>query len=183
MAVSGQEPDRTTAKLQSGLRFGLSGKLLLLTIPLILIVEILIYVPSIANFRVNRLNDRLAAASTAALVLDAAPSGMVPDVLARQILASIGARAVAIKSGSQRRLLAAADMPQKIDHDVDMREIGVGSAIVDAFRVMLDSGDEVVRILGPGARAADSSSKWWSTKSRCAMRCSVSRATCCCCRW
>ena len=149
MAVSGQEPDRTTAKLQSGLRFGLSGKLLLLTIPLILIVEILIYVPSIANFRVNRLNDRLAAASTAALVLDAAPSGMVPDVLARQILASIGARAVAIKSGSQRRLLAAADMPQKIDHDVDMREIGVGSAIVDAFRVMLDSGDEVVRILGP----------------------------------
>ena len=32
------------------------------TIPLILIVEILIYVPSIANFRVNRLNDRLAAA-------------------------------------------------------------------------------------------------------------------------
>lgn len=136
-------------KPQPGLRFGLSGKLLLLTIPLILIVEILIYVPSIANFRVNRLNDRLAAASTAALVLDAAPSGMVPDALARQILASIGARAVAIKSGQQRRLLAAADMPKKIDHDVDMREIGVGSAIIDAFRVMLDSGDEVMRILGP----------------------------------
>ncbi|MES2602887.1 MAG: HAMP domain-containing sensor histidine kinase [Pseudomonadota bacterium] len=137
------------AKPQPGLRFGLSGKLLLLTIPLILIVEILIYVPSIANFRVNRLNDRLAAANTAALVLDAAPSGMVPDALARQILASIGARAVAIKSGQQRRLLAAADMPAKIDHDVDMRAIGVGSAIVDAFRVMLDSGDEVMRILGP----------------------------------
>lgn len=149
MAVSGQEPDRTMAKPQPGLRFGLSGKLLLLTIPLILIVEILIYVPSIANFRVNRLNDRLAAANTAALVLDAAPSGMVPDALARQILASIGARAVAIKSGQQRRLLAAADMPAKIDHDVDMRAIGVGSAIVDAFRVMLDSGDEVMRILGP----------------------------------
>ncbi len=137
------------AKPPPGLRFGLSGKLLLLTIPLILIVEILIYVPSIANFRVNRLNDRLAAANTAALVLDAAPSGMVPDALARQILASIGARAVAIKSGQQRRLLAAADMPKKIDHDVDMREIGVGSAIFDAFRVMLDSGDEVMRILGP----------------------------------
>ncbi|MDZ4367072.1 MAG: sensor histidine kinase, partial [Afipia sp.] len=56
MAVSGQEPDRTMAKPPPGLRFGLSGKLLLLTIPLILIVEVLIYVPSIANFRVNRLN-------------------------------------------------------------------------------------------------------------------------------
>lgn len=149
MAVSGQEPDRTMAKLRTGLRFGLSGKLLLLTIPLILIVEILIYVPSIANFRVNRLNDRLAAASTAALVLDAAPSGMVPDALARQILASIGARAVAIKSGSQRRLLAAADMPAKIDHDIDMRDMNAWSAIVDAFQVMLDSGDEVMRVLGP----------------------------------
>ena len=149
MAVSGQEPDRTLAKLRPGPRFGLSGKLLLLTIPLILIVEILIYVPSIANFRVNRLNDRLAAASTAALVLDAAPSGMVPDALARQILASIGARAVAIKSGSQRRLLAAADMPAKIDHDIDMRDTSAWSAIVDAFQVMLDSGDEVMRVIGP----------------------------------
>lgn len=150
MAASGAEPGLTTAtRPQPGLRFGLSGKLLLLTIPLILIVEILIYVPSIANFRMNRLNDRLAAANTAALVLDAAPSGMVPDALARQILASIGARAVAIKTGKQRRLLAAADMPTKIDHDVDMREMNAWSAIVEAFQVMLDSGDEVMRVLGP----------------------------------
>jgi signal transduction histidine kinase len=149
MAVSGQDADRTDGRSQQGLGFGLSGKLLLLTIPLILIVEILIYVPSIANFRVNRLNDRLAAASTAALVLDAAPSGMVPDALARQILSSIGARAVAIKSGQQRRLLAAADMPQKIDHDIDMRDVSAWSAIVDAFQVMLDSGDEMMRIIGP----------------------------------
>ena len=60
-------------------RLGLSGKLLLLTIPLAMIAGMLIYVPAIANFRVNRLNDRLAAANTAALVLDAAPSGMVPE--------------------------------------------------------------------------------------------------------
>ena len=66
-------------------RLGLSGKLLLLTIPLVMIAEILIYVPAIANFRMNRLNDRLAAANTAALVLDAAPSGMVPESLARQL--------------------------------------------------------------------------------------------------
>ena len=36
-----------------------------------MIAEVLIYVPSIANFRLNWLNDRLAAAHTAALVLDA----------------------------------------------------------------------------------------------------------------
>src|SRR5712671_7850585 len=108
-------------------RLGLSGKLLLLTIPLIMIAGMLIYVPAIANFRMNRLNDRLAAANTAALVLDAAPSGMVPESLAREILTSIGARAVAIKMGQHRRLLASADLPASIDHDVDMRNITVWS--------------------------------------------------------
>ena len=70
-------------------------------------------------------NDRLAAAHTAALVLDAAPSGMVPESLARQILDSIGARAVAMKMGTQRRLLAVSDMPPTIDHDIDMRDMSV----------------------------------------------------------
>ena len=114
----------------------------------------LIYVPAIANFRVNRLNDRLAAANTAALVLDAAPSGMVPDSLARQILGSIGARAVAIKMGQQRRLLASADLPPQIDHDIDMRTMTVWSAIVDAFEVMLESGNQAIRIVGPAPGGA-----------------------------
>ena len=39
-------------------RFGLSGKLLLLTILFVMIAEVLIYVPSIANFRLNwRMSD------------------------------------------------------------------------------------------------------------------------------
>jgi signal transduction histidine kinase len=144
--------DQATAQNQRPkptLRLGLSGKLLLLTIPLVMIAGLLIYVPAIANFRMNRLNDRLAAANTAALVLDAAPSGLVPDSLARQILTSIGARAVAIKLGQQRRLLASADLPASIDHDVDMRAMTVWSAIVDAFEIMLEHGDQTIRVVGP----------------------------------
>ncbi len=135
-------------------RVGLSGKLLLLTIPLVMIDGMLIYVPAIANFRMNRLNDRLAAANTAALVLDAAPLGMVPESLSRQILTSIGARAVAIKMGQQRRLLASADLPAQIDHDVDMRKISVWSAIVDAFEIMLETGNQSIRVVGPAPGGA-----------------------------
>src|SRR6201996_7571630 len=130
-------------------RLGLSGKLLLLTIPLVMIAEVLIYVPSIANFRLNRLNDRLAAANTAALVLDAAPLGMVPESLARQILTSIGARAVAIKMGQQRRLLASADLPTAIDHNIDPRAMTVWDAISGSFQMMLESGNQVIRVVGP----------------------------------
>ena len=134
---------------------GLSGKLLLLTFPLVMIAGMLIYVPAIANFRMNRLNDRLAAANTAALVLDAAPYGMVPDSLARQILHSIGARAVAIKMGQQRRLLASAGLPAAVDHDVDMREMTAWSAIVESFETMLETGNETIRVIGPATGEAE----------------------------
>ncbi len=142
------EKARPSRLLPQG-RLGLSGKLLLLTIPFVMIAEVLIYVPAIANFRVNRLNDRIAAANTAALVLDAAPSGLVPDSLARQILGSIGARAVAIKMGQQRRLLASAELPSAVDHDVDLRTMTAWSAIVGAFETMLEGGNETIRVIGP----------------------------------
>ena len=111
MPATDDQPIPEAPRPVSPRRLGLSGKLLLLTIPLVMIAGLMIYVPAIANFWMNRLNDRLAAANTAVLVLDAAPLGMVPDSLARQILSSVGARAVAIKTGQHRRLLASADMP------------------------------------------------------------------------
>jgi len=149
VSVTEQPPTTEQPRPQPTRRLGLSGKLLLLTIPLVTIASMLIYVPAIANFRINRLNDRLAAANTAALVLDAAPLGYVPDSLAREILTSIGARAVAIKMGQQRRLLASADLPAAIDHDVDLRNMSVWSAIVDSFEVMLESGNQAIRVVGP----------------------------------
>src|SRR4051812_7593 len=104
-------------------RLGLSGKLLVLTVLFVMIAEVLIYVPSIASFRLAWLQDRLSAAYTAVLVLEAAPSGLVPDTLSRQILDSIGARAVAMKTEHQRRLLAVSNMPPSVDHEVDARAV------------------------------------------------------------
>jgi len=144
-----EQPTTEALRPKPPRRLGLSGKLLLLTIPLVMIAEVLIYVPSMANFWMNRLNGRLAAANTAALVLDAAPSGMVPDSLAREILHSIDARAVAIKMGQQRRLLASTGLPQAIDHDVDMRSLTVWSSIVDSFEMLLETGNQAIRVIGP----------------------------------
>jgi len=151
------EPVQTvTAPTRAGRRrrIGLSGKLLFLTILFVMVAEILIYVPSIANFRLNWLNDRLAAAHTAALVLDAAPSGMVPESLAKQILDSIGARAVAMKMGNQRRMLAAYNVPSSIAQSIDMRDIQWWRAIRNAFDTLLycKPGD-VMRLVGPAPMA------------------------------
>jgi len=136
-------------------RLGLSGKLLILTVLFAMVAEVLIFGPAIANFRLNWLNDRLAAAHTAALVLDAAPSGMVPESLARQILASIGARAVAMKMGTQRRLLAVSDMPPKVDHEIDMRTVTWYRALYDAFGALFDTQKEVIRVIGAAPMGGD----------------------------
>src|SRR5215813_4621657 len=130
-------------------RLGLSGKLLLLTLLFVMIAEVLIYVPSVANFRLNWLSDRLSAAYTAALVFETAPSGMVPDTVARQILDSIGARAVVLKMGQQRRLLAASEMPPAVNHEIDMRDMSWHRAIIEAFDTLVCADADVMRVMGP----------------------------------
>jgi signal transduction histidine kinase len=130
-------------------RLGLSGKLLVLTVVFVMMAEVLIYVPSIANFRLNWLNDRLSAAYTAALVFETAPDGMVPEKVARQILDSIGARAVALKMGQQRRLLAVSDMPPAINQDIDMRNMSWHRAIIEAFETLFCAETDVMRVVGP----------------------------------
>jgi signal transduction histidine kinase len=130
-------------------RFGLSAKLLVLTILFVMIAEVLIYVPSVANFRIVWLKDRLATAYTAALVLEAAPNGVVSDTLAQEILNSIGARAVAIKMGTRRRMIAVDDMPPPVAATYDMRNIYVFDAIVDAFATMLNAKKDMMRVVGP----------------------------------
>jgi signal transduction histidine kinase len=130
-------------------RLGLSAKLLVLTIMFVMIAEVLIYVPSIANFRLGWLRDRLAAAHTAALVLEAAPSGMVPETLARQILDGVGAKAIALKMGHTRRLLAVSDAVSPTVNEYDMREMAPIPAIINAFRTLLGRDGDLIRVVGP----------------------------------
>src|SRR6516165_5671717 len=154
-----QPSSRQSADAPAALRrlaFGLSGKLLALTLLFVMMAEVLIYVPSVANFRLNWLHDRLSAAYTAALVFETAPGGMVPDAVARQILDSIGARGVALKMGQQRRLLAVSDhMPPAINHDIDMRSMTWHRAIVEAFQTLFCADTDVMRVMGPAPMGGD----------------------------
>jgi len=127
-------------------RLGLSDKLLVLTILFVMIAEVLIYVPSIANFRLNWLSDKLSDAHTAALVLEATTE--VPDEVAKRVLDSIGAHAVAMKMGQARRLLMVGDMPPSVDHDIDLRDVSWPYAIYHAFGTLLSMQNRVIRVLG-----------------------------------
>ena len=54
-----------------------------------------------------------------------------------------------MKMGQQRRLLAVAEMPPAIHHDIDMRDMSWYRAIIDAFDTLLCSDDDVMRVVGP----------------------------------
>jgi signal transduction histidine kinase len=138
-------------------RFGLSGKLLVLTILFVMIAEVLIYVPSIANFRLSWLSDRVAVARTVALVLYATPEDRrLPDELVQQVLSNLGAKTVAMKMGNQRRLLAVNDMPQAIHHDVDLRDPSPIRAVWDALDVLFFCSDgDILRVVGPAPMGGD----------------------------
>ena len=150
------------------LRFGLSGKLLLLTILFVMLAEVLIYVPSIANFRLTWLADRLAVARTVAIVLDAKAEDVaslgenekekfkLPDKTIQEILDNLGAKTVAIKMGSQRKLLAVNDMPEQIHHDVDLRQNTMVHAVWRAIDVLLfGSNTDIMRVVGAGPPGTD----------------------------
>ncbi|MEZ5843291.1 MAG: HAMP domain-containing sensor histidine kinase [Hyphomicrobiaceae bacterium] len=90
-------------KLWLGL--GLPAKLLVLTLLFVMLAEVLIFVPSVANYRVKWLTDRLTAARLAAIAADAVPDGRVPDNVRRELLASTQVMSVAIKRDERRRMV------------------------------------------------------------------------------
>ncbi len=128
-------------------RVGLSGKLLLLTILFVLLAEVLIYVPSIANVRTMWLKDRAATARLAVLALDATPDNMVPQELAKRLLDGAGATAVAVKFGNTRRLLSVSEMPPAVQDSIDLRDYSYLASIMDAFATLATGGNRTIRVL------------------------------------
>ncbi|MGL4637569.1 MAG: sensor histidine kinase [Beijerinckiaceae bacterium] len=131
--------------------FGLSSRLLVLTILFVMLAEVLIFVPSIANFRNSWLNDRLAAARTAALVLEAAPDDALPEQLVKDLLMSVGAETIALRIKGTRRLLAINEMPPMVSAMTDMRQTNAFRSIVDSFQTMLRSGKDALGVIGNAA--------------------------------
>src|SRR5579871_2687219 len=132
-------------------RLGLSGRLFALTVCAIMLAEVVFYVPSVANQRLGWLNDRLAAARTAALVFRAAPEkeDAVPDWLQMRILDSIGARMLAMKVEQKRRVLVSMEIKQQIRQDVDLRDTSMVGSIIGAFDTLLFAKDtDIMRVVG-----------------------------------
>ena len=86
-----------------------------------MLAEVLIFVPSVANFRITWLTDRLTGAQLAALAAEAGPAAAVPDQLRTELLRTAQVRAVALKRNNERRLVLPPDSASPIDATYDFR--------------------------------------------------------------
>ena len=126
----------------------LSARLLVLTIAFVMLAEILIYAPSIANFRINWLTDQADSAHLAVLALEAAPAELISEDLKAQLLTRAQAYAVVLKR-SDRRLLLYTAPPPPVNVTVDLRSQSLLGNIGAAFATMRRIGDPTLRLISP----------------------------------
>jgi len=105
-------------------RLGLSAKLLLLTLLFVMLAEVLIFVPSVANFRISWLGDRLTAARLAALATEDRREGSVPDPLRTELLRTAQVRAVSWLRNNQHTLVLPPDQKEEINARYDLTSEG-----------------------------------------------------------
>lgn len=150
---------RLKAWLVQPRRLGLPGKLLMLTTGFVMLAEVLIFVPSVANYRVGWLSDRLTAAELAALAAGAIPGGAIPAPLRSELLRTAEVKAVALRRNGQRRLVLPAERTMVIDDYYDLRVpadegwlAGFSRRLAlnaDALVAFFHSGERTLRVTGP----------------------------------
>ncbi len=139
--------DPAQRRLPAGL-YGLSARLLVLTVAFVMLAEFLIYSPSIARYRLDWLEGRIASAHLAALSLEATPDHMVSETLKAELLDHAGAHAIIIaKPGDVRRVLTV-DMPPHADATFDLREGGPLGLIAEAYMTLFGDGARTLRVIG-----------------------------------
>jgi signal transduction histidine kinase len=142
------------AAAQRSVRFGLASRVLVLLVAFVMLAEVAIYLPSIANFRNDWLRDRLSSAYTAALVFEAG-SDMVPDKLKNAILRSVGAKVIVLKMRDSRHLLAVSDMPRHVDDTYDLRSWTDWDAITAAFQTLTQGDGRILTVVGDAPMGAE----------------------------
>jgi len=124
----------------------LSGRLLILTTIFVMLAEILIFVPSIARFRVEYMMNRLERAQIASLTLLA--SEMIDPALEAELLRTAEVFNVVLRRDEMRQLVLSSPMPQAIKATYDLRDASAMMLIRDAFIQLADTDDGVIRVIG-----------------------------------
>jgi signal transduction histidine kinase len=143
---------KTQPSVITGRFSSLSSQLIVTIIGVILLVEIVVYLPSLASFRSTWLEDRLRVGVVAARVLDAVPDVMaLPSSLTDRLLNSAGANAIVYRREGQSQMIELADpvMPDVVV-TADLRLRDLPTQIGGALDTLLAGPGRTMRVIGVG---------------------------------
>ena len=126
----------------------LTGRFLALTVIFVMLAEVLIFVPSVARFRLDYLQERLELSQIASLSLLATPDDMVDQDLAMELLKNAEVLNIALRRDAVRELILTDRMPAPVDETFDLRGAGAMGLIMDAVRTLFRPEDRVIRVIG-----------------------------------
>src|SRR5215469_11447672 len=127
----------------------LSARLLILTIFFVMVGEVLIFVPSVARYRMTYFENRLASGYIATMALDASADGRLEQSLTDKLLSSVEAQGVAVRRADGSVLRLDRTHPPHPDFTIDLTHPNVLLAIRGSFRTLFSDGKRVLRVLGP----------------------------------
>jgi signal transduction histidine kinase len=125
----------------------LSARLLVLTVLFVMLSEVLIFVPSVARFRLTYLQQHIADAHLAMLALEATPDNMVSQELANELLAHVGAHGIVLHKPNNTTLMIDSATPPQVAATWDLRGASSWSLIRNAMMTLTEKGNHVVRVL------------------------------------
>ena len=141
------EPARADERVP--LSRGLSTKLLVLTVLFITLAEVLIFLPSLANFRLSWLQERLSTAAAVGIVLVESDPASLSQEVQDDVLVALGAMALAVRDEGSSQLLVAVAMPQQIDLHVDLAGASPLGQMHEALYTLFFGGERVLRVFAP----------------------------------
>lgn len=130
----------------------LSGRFLILTIIFVMLAEVLIFVPSIARFRLDYLTDRLKRAQIASLALEA--NTIIDPVLELELLENADVYNVVLRRNDMRQLMLSSPIPTPAAGTYDLRDPGFLELIKDAMLRLINPDEEIIRVMGEPDRGA-----------------------------
>lgn len=128
----------------------LSGRFLILTVIFVMLAEVFIFVPSVARFREDYLLARLERAQIASLALEA--DDMISPALEAELLRNAEVYNVVLRRNEIRQLALSSPIPSPITATYDMRDPGSITLIADALRTLVDTDDQIIRVIGNPVR-------------------------------
>jgi len=126
----------------------LSARLLVLTIFFVMLGEVLIFVPSVARYRMTYLDNHIAAGHLAALALIASPTGKIDQALTDELLAEVGAHAVILHRPDGMVRMLDSSMPPAADVTFNLAAGNARIWIQRSFETLFSSGNRVMRVFG-----------------------------------